>query len=114
MRDNVGSPQKHGARPYITGLGMNRSQGSGINHSQALCSIEAEVCDLTRAAELASEQVFRAIGESLLDEALPPDAHAVELAIFAVDQVLEMATRFKAQYYHHRHDKPESMGGTDV
>jgi hypothetical protein len=117
MHDNMKSPRRaQRATPYITGLGMDRSQkATGLNHSQAFCHIEAEVCDLVRAAQLASEQVFGAIGEQIeRDEALaPPDAHAVELAIFAVDQVLEMATRFKAHYYH-LYGEPQSTGGTDA
>jgi hypothetical protein len=66
--------------------------------SDAFRSLEGEVCDLTRMARLAQLQLHEAVGElTFLDGKYkaPPDVEATELAIFAVDQMADMAKKLE-------------------
>ena len=72
--------------------------------SNAFIELESDICDLTRGARLACEQVLRAIGELNVDENTDkyteaPDVKAAELAIFAVDQMHKMARDLEARWY---------------
>ena len=73
-----------------------------VKFSEAFSELEGHICDLTRMAKLATQQVYRAVGELKFDGKKyleVPNADDTELAIFAVGQVLEMTKKFDALYF---------------
>jgi len=70
--------------------------------SEAFSDLEDDICDLPRAALLAVQQLYRAVGELRLEGGKYVEVPCVddtELAIFAVDQLLKMTRDLMARWY---------------
>lgn len=84
----------------VSGRGVLGFPASGRGYfSDAFAELEGEVYDLARAARLANEQLYRAVGELQTDGTRfveVPDANDTELAMFAVSQVLKMAEELRS------------------
>ncbi|OKO73192.1 hypothetical protein AC630_29090, partial [Bradyrhizobium sp. AS23.2] len=70
--------------------------------ARAFCSLESDVCDLTRMARLAQLQVHEAIGELKYEDGTcveAPDTESTELATFAVALLTEKVRELEREWY---------------
>jgi hypothetical protein len=113
MRDGLNEEEASGP-PVVrfTPEGVRASAAEEKALASAFQDLESEVCDLPRAARLAQLQVHEAVGElkcSGRQYTEVPDYEAVELAVFAVDQVMDAAKKIE-QLYYRLHNEGVSAG----